>query len=526
MSEPVRVLLVENDEAHAELLVRAFEAHAPAMEVTRTGCLREARSAIADGAPDLLIADLLLPDGSGSELVPASAGGDLFPVVLLTSQGDERVAVEMIKSGAAHYIVKTASTLSEMPRTAERALSDWRRAGRHRRERRTLLESERRYRAFYDESPTMFFAVDSGGTVRSANRFAARQLGYSVDELIGKPLSDLHVEDERDPSRRHLASCFEQPEILHRWRTRQRRRHAGSISIRVTARIVRPSGGEPEALIVCQESPGPEAVSPAAETDDRKPEGNGRRERWVTRISSALAEDRFRLTYQPIAPIGEANGEGDHYELFLRMIGEDRRTVMPGAFLPAAERYNLAEKVDQWVITTAFEWLVSHQSRLDRLHLCSINLSGHSVGNRGFLDAIVGRFTETGIPPHKICFEITETAAIADLDAAGDFMRKLKNLGCRFALDDFGSGMRSFGHLKALPVDFIKIDGRFIRDILDDPVDLAVVKLINELVHVLGKKTIAESVETTGVLDKLTELGIDYAQGFGIGRPQSIAEMA
>jgi EAL domain-containing protein (putative c-di-GMP-specific phosphodiesterase class I) len=185
----------------------------------------------------------------------------------------------------------------------------------------------------------------------------------------------------------------------------------------------------------------------------------------------------------------------------------------------------LSTKVDNWVIARTFDWLTSHPDQLDRLYLCSANLSGHSLGDEKFLNYIIELFEHTNLPPEKICFEITETAAIANLTAATQFINELKSLGCRFALDDFGSGLSSFAYLKNLPVDFIKIDGVFVKDILHDRIALAMVNSINDIGHVMGKKTIAEFVESEGILQKLREIGVDYAQGYSIGRPQPIEEM-
>lgn len=246
---------------------------------------------------------------------------------------------------------------------------------------------------------------------------------------------------------------------------------------------------------------------------------------WVTRINRALEEDGFRLFCQPIVMLSGDAGECEHFELLLRMEGDDCEAVLPGAFLGAAERYDLIQRIDRWVIDSAFDWFSRHRSCLDRLGFCSINLSGRSVGDDDLADFIVERLESTRVPPQKICFEITETVAIANLTRATRLIRQLQALGCRFALDDFGSGLSSFGYLKNLPVDFIKIDGMFVRDILDDPMDLVMVKSIHDLGHVMGKKTIAEFVENERVLGKLAEVGIDYAQGFHVGPPQSLEDL-
>jgi len=246
--------------------------------------------------------------------------------------------------------------------------------------------------------------------------------------------------------------------------------------------------------------------------------------RWATRIGDALREDRFELNFQPISPIDTSGDQGDHYELLIRMRDESGLIVSPGEFLPAAERYNLADKLDRWVIARALEWLRSDARMLERLHLCSINLSGQSMGNEEILRYIFEELDRGGVPAEKLCFEVTETAAISDLVGATRFITQLKDRGCHFALDDFGAGFSSFAYLKNLPVDFLKIDGSFVRDIVSDSIDYAMVRSINEIGHVMGKKTIAEFVEDLSILKKLQGVGVDYVQGYGIGRPAPITE--
>lgn len=192
---------------------------------------------------------------------------------------------------------------------------------------------------------------------------------------------------------------------------------------------------------------------------------------------------------------------------------------MPGHFLPAAERYNISTKIDRWVVQKTFELLTNNTYCLDNLFLCCINLSGHSLADNKFLDYIIKLFATTNMPPDKICFEITETVAIANFTNAVTFITALKKLGCKFALDDFGSGLSSFAYLKNLSVDYLKIDGMFVKDMIDDPIDFAMVKSINEIGQVMGKETIAEFVEDDDILLKLKSIGVDYAQGYCIGKP-------
>jgi EAL domain-containing protein (putative c-di-GMP-specific phosphodiesterase class I) len=199
---------------------------------------------------------------------------------------------------------------------------------------------------------------------------------------------------------------------------------------------------------------------------------------------------------------------------------------------PAAERYSLISKIDRWVIKHAFGLLANNPVFIKQINFCSINLSGQSLTDPDILNFIITQLDESGVPGEKICFEVTETAAISNLSTATKFISRLKGLGCQFALDDFGSGLSSFGYLKNLPVDYLKIDGMFVKDIIDDPVDYAMVKSINEIGHVMGMQTVAEFVENDeikavaefvendeikGMLEKI---GVNYVQGYGIGKPQ------
>lgn len=241
---------------------------------------------------------------------------------------------------------------------------------------------------------------------------------------------------------------------------------------------------------------------------------------WLGRIHTAIDEDRFMLYAQPIVTTrGRADQPIRHYELLLRLRDEEGKVVPPGAFLPAAERYYLMYSLDRWVISKAFNSLLTHPDFLNSIDTVSINLSGQSLVNRELLDFIVTELLNTGIDGEKICFEITETAAIANLNLANTFISTLKGLGCHFSLDDFGSGLSSFGYLKNLKVDFLKIDGMFVRNIVNDEIDFAMVKSIHEIGRVMGMQTIAEFVENDAIMDKLIEIGVDYAQGYGLGKP-------
>jgi diguanylate cyclase (GGDEF)-like protein len=243
---------------------------------------------------------------------------------------------------------------------------------------------------------------------------------------------------------------------------------------------------------------------------------------WVNRIHRALAEGRFVLYSQPIHDIRAGAAAPPSIELLIRLLDEHNAVVPPMAFIPAAERYNLMPMIDRWVIETAFGILKQRRSdpRATALQSCAINLSGASLSDYQFLDFLCAQFARFAIPYSLICFEITESTAVTSLSKAADFIAALRALGCRFALDDFGVGMSSFTYLKHLPVDFLKIDGSFVRSMLDDPVDRALVETIHRIGHVHGMQTIAEAVESDAVLEALRAIGVEYAQGFGIALPE------
>jgi diguanylate cyclase (GGDEF)-like protein/PAS domain S-box-containing protein len=246
--------------------------------------------------------------------------------------------------------------------------------------------------------------------------------------------------------------------------------------------------------------------------------------KWVARITNAVEENRLELFYQPIIGISKEFVQlPGHYELLLRMRDEKGEIVMPDQFIPAAERYNLMPTLDRWVIHEALSQLAdkSPDSEKARFTL-AINLSGTSLSEDRFLEYVIDELKREKLPDGAICFEITETAAISNLSRVIHFMQTLKKLGCKFSLDDFGSGLSSFTYLKNLPVDYLKIDGQFIRNVVDDTVDESMVKAINQVGNAMGIATIAERVETKEVLDKLSDIGVEFAQGYYIARPASV----
>ncbi|MCK5375910.1 MAG: EAL domain-containing protein, partial [Acidobacteria bacterium] len=246
--------------------------------------------------------------------------------------------------------------------------------------------------------------------------------------------------------------------------------------------------------------------------------------RWVERINRALEENRFRLYRQPIRPLqGPENPE--YHELLLRLVDVEGGIVEPSHFIAAAERYRMMPAIDRWVIGAALD-LISRLGETpgEPLPTFTINLSGQSFGSAELMELILDRLDHLRIPPEKVMFEITETAAISNLSTALDFIRTLRNRGCRFILDDFGSGLSSFRYLRSLAVDFLKIDGELVRNIARDPIQREMVAAIHRIGDSMGIQTIGEWVENAEVENVLREIGVDYAQGFGVGRPFPIVE--
>ena len=261
-----------------------------------------------------------------------------------------------------------------------------------------------------------------------------------------------------------------------------------------------------------------------AHMGDRKLQQRQGEMQWVSRLTRALEEQRFELFYQPIIPCALRHNTIRQIEIMLRLIDEDGSIIAPATFMPAAEKYNLSASIDRWVIANTLDWLAANSGDGSLPLTVFINITGQTIGNSEMLRFIIDKMDETGVAPESVVFEITESTAITNITAATSFMLTLKGCGFRFSLDDFGSGLYSFTYLKKLPIDFLKIDGTYIRDVLSDPVDYAMVRSINELGQLLGKETIAEFVESLDVAEELRSIGIDYVQGHAYAKPLPLHE--
>lgn len=241
---------------------------------------------------------------------------------------------------------------------------------------------------------------------------------------------------------------------------------------------------------------------------------------WIARLTDALEEDRFALYHQVISPLaGPESGNRQKYEILLRLRDRDGGLVSPGEFITAAERYKLMPSIDRWVVSAACRYVALARQREIEIPLICVNLSGASVIDDSLLDFMLRTFDEQRVEASNFCFEVTETSAIQNFSRAISLITKLREAGAVFALDDFGNGFSSFSYLKRLPVDYLKIDGSFVKDIENDEIDVAMVEAVNNIGHAMGMKTIAEYVHNEAIRTRLREIGVDFAQGYAVSRP-------
>lgn len=722
-----RILVVDDVSTNRSVLVSLLAR--PECEVLEAADGKRALEIIMNTPLDLVILDILMPGLSGLEVlerVRRTFSNSELPILMLSVKDDIDDVVKALESGANDYVTRpfdytilttrinalvsykqTQDSIREAhskleSRIAERT-NELVRANRALQtevsERKQAEEqvrlSHKRFRTLYNDTPSMFFSLGSDGLIVSANQFGADYLGHTVEDMVGKRIADLHLEEDRALILRKIKDCLDEPHVVHRWDACMLHRDGSKVWVRTAARVMSDDlDNSDSVLMVCEDiteaytlseqlkyqakhdaltglvnryeferrlkellsdsrknhtrhallymdldhfkvindtcghDAGDEllrqlghvlrgrtastdtlarlggdefavllwnrdldeataaahdlhrvinefrfvwrdarfgisvsigvvaiehstediaALLSAADTacysakeegpkhvhvyqpDDKEVIRRYQEMGWIAKIDKALEEKRFELFYQRIIPINTAEHDspdrGDHYELLLRMRDENGQIVRPAAFLPAAERYKYATKLDRWVVEFAFQWLVRIPRLLDRLSMCSINLSGHSISGNDFLYYLLDQIEKTSIPPAKLCFELTETATITNLVGATELINELRSRGCRFALDDFGTGLSSFEYLKNLPVDFIKIDGQFISNIADDSVNYTMVKSINDIAKVMDKETIAEFVDSEAALATLREIGIDYAQGNIIAEPKPLSNL-
>ncbi|MBL3601723.1 MAG: EAL domain-containing protein [gamma proteobacterium endosymbiont of Lamellibrachia anaximandri] len=556
MSDEIRVLIIEDSEDDALLLVRELTKGGYRPVYQRVDTPASTQSALSDMTWDLVITDHNMPQYSSSDAIDLVKNQQPdVPVIIVSGSIGEAVAVEAMKAGAQDYLMK--DNLTRLVPAIEREMRDavTRRAHRH-------AEEEIRHLAYHDVLTGLAnrreFEMQLVQLLESAKRDKLLHAFLYLDLDQFKLINDTCGHMAGDELLRQLAillhSHIRDNDILSRLggdefgvllkgcpleRAKQiadgiRQAVAGfrfvwdektfviGVSIglvMITADSLDVDDLLSKADIACYtaKDTGRDRVHIYSENDVETARRYGDMQ-WVNAIRDALDEDRFVLYQQRIAPLSETERDTNVREFLLRMLGNKGEIIAPGAFIPAAEHYNLMPEVDRWVVRRAFDYI----ARQDDESLSFINLSGNSLSDESFFDFIHEQLREYDLNPRRICFEVTETAAISNLGRAIEFIKEVKKTGCRFAMDDFGSGMSSFSYLRSIPIDFLKIDGSFVKNMAQDPMDLAIVEAINGIGHVAGVRTIAEFVENEEVREKLRTIGVNYGQGYGIERPRPL----
>ena len=561
MAMPLRVLIVEDSEDDTLLIVRELSKGGLVIDHLRVDTPDALQAALYDGAWDMMITDHNLPEfGSEAAIRQVKEAGHDLPIIIVSGSIGEEVAVAAMKSGAHDYIMK--DNLSRLVPAVERELREaqnrrqhlaaqitiehlayhdvltglYNRAEFERRLTQALknASADRQYALFYLDLDQFKIVNDTCG------HLAGDEMLKQVTALLKEPMrgSDILARLGGDEFGVLLENCSlaHAEELAGRmlqmveefrfpWRGK-------TFSIGVSIGLVMLDSPEQTHTEIMRAA---DMACYAAKDhgrgrihvyrpDDAELEQRRGEMEWVSHITNALQENQFVLHQQRILALDGA-ASGPSCEFLIRMKDIDGKLIMPCAFLPAAERYDLMPKLDRWVVSNVFKHLAqlfaSNTAKDDSIFF--VNLSGATLGDESFLSFVNAALSSSNIPPQTICFEITETAAIANLNNALLFIQHVKSLGCKVALDDFGTGLSSFSYLKTFAAaDYLKIDGGFVRDMLQDPMDTAIVQAINNIGHVAGMKTIAEFVENKDIQNRLTEMGIDYAQGYGIHKPEAI----
>lgn len=557
----LRVLIIEDSEDDAILLVRQLRQAGYDPVHLRVDTPHDTQVALRDYVWDLVITDHNMPNYNASDaLALVTATGHDLPVIVVSGSIGEEVAIDTMKAGAHDYIMK--SNLARLVPAIERELreAERRRAHRH-------AEDTIRHMAFHDALTGLInrteFELRVRRALESARNYGASHALLFIDldqfKIINDTCGHLAGDEMLKRLTRLLQNKIRGSDTLARLGGDEFGVLLEKCSIeqanQIAEHLLRAVQGfrfqwEERAFtigasiglaMITSASPETGELLSAADIACYAAKDRGRNRihvysaedteltrrqtemQWVSRINEALARDRFVLYQQPIVPLAHSNGPA-HYEFLVRIQDKSGEIIPPGAFIPAAERYNLMSKIDRKVIEGAFAYILQRNALAQGKTAGTgfINISATSLSDSAFLPFVQEKIAAFRLPPGSICFEITESAAITDLDNAQRFIHDIKQLGCLFALDDFGTGTCSFSYLKSIDADFLKIDGHFVTRILEDDVDCAIVEAVNKIGHVAGIQTIAEFVENDALRERLSTMGINYGQGYGIQRPMPI----
>ncbi len=561
MTVSLRVLLVEDSENDAMLLKRELQRAEYEPIVLRVDDGESMQLALQNENWDIVVTDHNIPGFSSEEAIAiALECKPDIPIIIVSGSIGEDIAVAAMKMGAHDYIMK--DNLKRLVPAIERELREAEMRRSHR-----LAEATIHHLAYHDQLTGLVnrneFDRHLNNALDSAKRNNLSHVLLYLDLDQFKVINDTCGHQAGDELLSQLALLLREEvrgnDILARlggdefglllencpldkakviaedlrelvsdfrfvWRDK-------SFSIGVSigmAKITKDAQGADEVLgaadIACYAAKdmGRDRVH-VYKDDDSELLRRQTEMQWVSRIKDALEEGRFVLHQQQMRSLSRLNGTIQCAEFLVRMLDEQDNIIMPGAFIPAAERYGIMPLLDRWVVRSSIAYLAENLSENEKNDsIFFINLSGGSLSDNNFSTYIRQQITHYNIPPELLCFEITETAAISNLSEAVKFINEVRSFGCQFALDDFGSGLSSFSYLKTLPVDYLKIDGSFVRDIEVDPMNFAIVQAINEIGHVAGLHTIAEFVENEKTLESLRGIGVDFVQGYCIAYPLAV----
>jgi diguanylate cyclase (GGDEF)-like protein len=560
MRKQVRALLVEDSEDDAELMLRYLKKEGFTVEFQRVDCEDDLQQALKNDRWDIVITDHNLPGfSSDASIATVKKFNPDMPIIIVSGTIGEDLAVMAMRNGAQDYIMK--NNLARLAPAVERELRETKNRIAHRRAQETI-----QHLALHDpltglsnrhdfESRLKNLLSNVGDGVTHALMYLDLDQFKIINDTCGHVVGDELLRQLaivlREPIRESdmlariggdefgilLANCSLESaqqvgerllQIMRQFRYNWKGR-AFSIGGSIGLTMIEESGQSVsdvlrQADIACYaaKDTGRNRLQ-IFRSDDQDLMKRRDEMLWVQQIRQALEDNRFQLYRQNIASL--ANDSRRHSELLLRLLDEDERLVQPGSFIPAAERFGLMPELDRWVVRNALDYIRNNSAngKFSGKDVVFINLSGATLGDEDFCDFVLDTIKSHNINSASIGFEITETAVISNLSVAINFIERIKNFGCRVALDDFGTGLSTFSYLKAIPADYVKIDGSFIRDMMDDEMDTAIVDAINRICHVAGLKTIAEYVETTDVWNQLGSMGIDYVQGFAVHRPAPIS---
>lgn len=559
MSKPLRVLLVEDSEEDALLVEMELVRYGFQTQCLRVDSLDDMQSALQDGSWDVVITDHNMPGFNSDDALKLVLSSELdIPVIIVSGSIGEDIAVAAMKSGAHDYILK--NNLTRLAPAIERELRDAEVRVAHRKAQKTIehmafhdaltglanrFEFEQRIRQALDDISRggkyalLYLDLDQFKVINdTCGHVAGDEMLRQIAVLLKEPIRDTDTlarlgGDEFGVLLSHCSLADAQTvgarmlDLVREFRfTWQAKIFTVGTSIGLVV-LERADQAYADVLrqadMACYAAKykGRNRIHVYHPDDHELRLLHGELE-WVNRLPSALQNNEFELHFQRIVPLSSNDNSSTSCEFLVRLREKNGDMVFPSVFIPAAERYNLMPDLDQWIIANCLAlW-----SRAEELGLVSnggiafLNLSGATLSDEPFLEFVNDQLRVNCVPAERICFEITETAAIANLSTALNFIRGVKNLGCKVALDDFGAGLSSFSYLKTLPADFVKIDGSFVKDITSDAMDASIVEAINAIAHVAGLQTIAEFVESDDIVTKLRVMGVDYAQGYSIHRPE------